>query len=322
MGTPPPPAYAGPLGLAWSLLRTGQVRRAGAELDAVAREGALTGVQRALLGALRIDVQLATGDVTGAAETAARMPRAADEVTALARALGNGEVLAAFGDHAAALEHFSAAGEHPGHDGDMLRPWWVGAALAMVRTGRRHQGAALVRTRVEAAGGAPYALAQGLRALATAETNQNPIGVLRRARAMAGELGDLRLGAQLDADMAALMLLQPVAHPAAEAVGLLRAAERYATGEGLWPLHRRIARLLERSGEHALPLAEQTLARLTPAERRVARLAASGLTNRQIADALTVSAKGVEWHLSRVYRKLGIGSRAALAGLLDIRSAS
>jgi DNA-binding CsgD family transcriptional regulator len=118
------------------------------------------------------------------------------------------------------------------------------------------------------------------------------------------------------------MLLQPAAWPVAEAVGLLRGAERYAAREGLWPLHRRIARLLERSGEHARPLAGQTLARLTPAERRVARLAATGLTNRQIADALAVTVKGVEWHLSRVYRKLGIGSRAALAGLLDTRSAS
>jgi DNA-binding CsgD family transcriptional regulator len=322
MGTPPPPAYAGPLGLAWSLLRTGQVRRADAELDAVAHEGVPTDAQRALLGALRVDIRLATGDVTGAAETATRMAHGPDEVTALAAELGNGEVAAAYGDHAAALEHFLAAGQHPGHDEDLLRPWWVGAALAMVRTGRRHEGATLVRTQVEAATETPYALAQGLRALATAETGHDPIGVLRRARAIAADLDELRLGAQLDTDVAALMLLQPAAWPVGEAVGLLRGAERYAAREGLWPLHHRIARLLERSGEHARPLAGQTLARLTPAERRVARLAATGLTNRQIADALTVTVKGVEWHLSRVYRKLGIGSRAALAGLLDTRSAS
>lgn len=324
MGTPPPPAYAGPLGPAWSLLRSGQVRRADAELNALAGEVRLTHDQRALLGALRIDIRLATGDVTGAAKAAAGMPHRPDEVTevtALARALGNGEVAAAFGDHAVAMEHFLTAGVQPGPDEDMLRPWWVGAALAMVRVGRRHQGAALVRTRVEAAE-APYTLAQGLRALATAETGHDPVSVLRRARAVATELDDLRLGAQLDTDVAALMLLQPATHGAVEAIGLLRAAEGYAATEGLWPLHRRIARLLERSGERARPLAGQTLTRLTPAERRVARLAASGRTNRQIADALRVSVKGVEWHLSRVYRKLGIGSRAALAGLLDTRSAS
>jgi DNA-binding CsgD family transcriptional regulator len=51
---------------------------------------------------------------------------------------------------------------------------------------------------------------------------------------------------------------------------------------------------------------------LTAAERRVAELAAKGLTNRQVADALYVSPKTVEANLTRVYRKLGIASRAEL----------
>jgi DNA-binding CsgD family transcriptional regulator len=53
---------------------------------------------------------------------------------------------------------------------------------------------------------------------------------------------------------------------------------------------------------------------LTPTEERVARLAASGLTNREIAGTLHVSEKTVETNLSRVFRKLGISSRRALAG--------
>jgi DNA-binding CsgD family transcriptional regulator len=51
---------------------------------------------------------------------------------------------------------------------------------------------------------------------------------------------------------------------------------------------------------------------LTPTERRVAELTASGMTNRQVAGALFISAKTVEANLARVYRKLGIGSRAEL----------
>jgi DNA-binding CsgD family transcriptional regulator len=51
---------------------------------------------------------------------------------------------------------------------------------------------------------------------------------------------------------------------------------------------------------------------LTPSEERVARLAASGLTNRQIANSLQVSPKTVDTHLGRVYRKLDIRSRAEL----------
>ncbi len=51
---------------------------------------------------------------------------------------------------------------------------------------------------------------------------------------------------------------------------------------------------------------------LTPAEQRVADLAGSGLTNRQVAAALFISPKTVESSLARVYRKLEIRSRAEL----------
>ena len=51
---------------------------------------------------------------------------------------------------------------------------------------------------------------------------------------------------------------------------------------------------------------------LTAAERRVAELAASGMTNRDVAATLFISAKTVEATLARVYRKLGIRSRAEL----------
>jgi DNA-binding NarL/FixJ family response regulator len=51
---------------------------------------------------------------------------------------------------------------------------------------------------------------------------------------------------------------------------------------------------------------------LTPAEQRVAELAASGMTNRDVAVKLFISAKTVEATLARVYRKLGIRSRAEL----------
>lgn len=55
---------------------------------------------------------------------------------------------------------------------------------------------------------------------------------------------------------------------------------------------------------------------LTPAERPVAELAAWGLRNKDIADTLHLSVKTVETHLSRVYHKLGVSSRAELASRL------
>ena len=51
---------------------------------------------------------------------------------------------------------------------------------------------------------------------------------------------------------------------------------------------------------------------LTPSERRVAELAGSGMTNRDVAAALFISPKTVEANLARIYRKLGIKSRAEL----------
>jgi DNA-binding CsgD family transcriptional regulator len=55
---------------------------------------------------------------------------------------------------------------------------------------------------------------------------------------------------------------------------------------------------------------------LTPSEQRVAELAASGMTNRDVAAALFISPKTVEANLARVYRKLGIKTRAELGRLI------
>ncbi|WP_293240976.1 LuxR family transcriptional regulator [Mycolicibacterium sp.] len=56
---------------------------------------------------------------------------------------------------------------------------------------------------------------------------------------------------------------------------------------------------------------------LTPSELRVARLAAAGMTNKDIASALFISPKTVEHNLSSVYRKLAVRTRAELAGRND-----
>jgi DNA-binding CsgD family transcriptional regulator len=56
---------------------------------------------------------------------------------------------------------------------------------------------------------------------------------------------------------------------------------------------------------------------LTPAERRVAKLVAEGRTNREVAAALYLSERTIEGHLSRVYGKLGVRSRAQLARQLS-----
>ena len=52
---------------------------------------------------------------------------------------------------------------------------------------------------------------------------------------------------------------------------------------------------------------------LTRTERRIARLAAEGMRNGEIAAELALSEKTVEWNLTRIYRKLGVRSRTELA---------
>ncbi len=56
---------------------------------------------------------------------------------------------------------------------------------------------------------------------------------------------------------------------------------------------------------------------LTPAERHVVDLAAAGATNREIAEALVITRKTVEWHLKKVFVKLDISSRDQLAEVME-----
>jgi DNA-binding CsgD family transcriptional regulator len=69
---------------------------------------------------------------------------------------------------------------------------------------------------------------------------------------------------------------------------------------------------LEATGETARRRDASTLDELTPQERQIARLLAEGKTTREAAAAVFLSPKTVEYHLSHVYRKLGIRSRQEL----------
>ena len=92
---------------------------------------------------------------------------------------------------------------------------------------------------------------------------------------------------------------------------LARARDRFAgMGAGLWAV--RAAEELERAVSSRSANARE----LTPAERRVAALAAQGRKNREIAQAMFVSVATVEAHLTRIYRKLEIRSRSELTRLV------
>jgi len=70
---------------------------------------------------------------------------------------------------------------------------------------------------------------------------------------------------------------------------------------------------LEATGQHARKRTVDTWDHLTPQEAEVARLAALGSTNREIAARLFISPRTVEYHLGKAFRKLDATSRTQLA---------
>jgi DNA-binding CsgD family transcriptional regulator len=89
-------------------------------------------------------------------------------------------------------------------------------------------------------------------------------------------------------------------------------AEFERAGAPLWAARARSG--LVRTGRRAEDAA------LTETERRVAELAAAGLSNREVAAQVSVSVKTVESNLTRVYRKLGVRSRVGLSNALRAES--
>jgi DNA-binding CsgD family transcriptional regulator len=100
-----------------------------------------------------------------------------------------------------------------------------------------------------------------------------------------------------------------------EARGFLTRALEEASKRGAAALAQRAREELLASGARPRRTALRGIESLTPSELRVARLAADGLRNREIAEALFVTGKTVDYHLRHIYQKLG-GTRADLAAAL------
>jgi DNA-binding NarL/FixJ family response regulator len=98
-----------------------------------------------------------------------------------------------------------------------------------------------------------------------------------------------------------------------DARGQLRTAHDLFADFGMEAFAERARVELEATGEHARRRTVDTLGQLTPQEAQISRLVAQGNTNREIAAQLFISPSTVEYHLHKVFRKLGVKSRTQLA---------
>ena len=73
------------------------------------------------------------------------------------------------------------------------------------------------------------------------------------------------------------------------------------------------------TGEKVRKRTVETLNDLTPQEEQIARMARAGRTNPEIGAELYISARTVEWHLRKVFAKLGISTRRELRDVLPPR---
>jgi DNA-binding NarL/FixJ family response regulator len=97
----------------------------------------------------------------------------------------------------------------------------------------------------------------------------------------------------------------------------LRTAHELFTEFGVEAFAERARLELEATGERARKRTVETPDQLTPQETQIARLAAQGETNREIAARLFISASTVEYHLRKAFRKLDVKSRVQLEGRLS-----
>jgi DNA-binding CsgD family transcriptional regulator len=193
-----------------------------------------------------------------------------------------------------------------------------GAALALLRLGERERARELADTELGEARafGAPRALGIALRVAGLTRAGEpgldllgESVAVLRSSPAL---LERARSLAELGAALRRAGRRAAAREPLSEALDL-------AARCGARPLAAHAREELKATG--ARPRREWRIGveALTPSELRVARLAAEGKTNREIALALYVTPKTVERHLARAYSKLDIARRGELPVALEGR---
>lgn len=204
---------------------------------------------------------------------------------------------------------------HGWHNPSFLN-WRPEAALALHALGRIDEARTLVTDdlRLARQWGAPWALGKALRVTGLLTGGDTGVKLLQEAVSVLSTSPARLEYANALADSGAALRR---AGQRATARAPLRQALALATQCGADPLIKQVRSELAAAGGRFRRTDLTGPGALSPSERRVAELAASGRTNKQIAQQLFVTTKTVEVHLSAAYRKLGITTRAALAAALS-----
>lgn len=274
-----------------------------------------------LVGALT-----AQGNHTEAAAQLRRpVPRAMLESRfALPYLRASGRHCLAAGRPAEALQHFRQCGtlmRQWGLDFAWLVPWRNDMATAYLELGERRRAQALATVHLELIGGPERHPSGGvsLRVLAATGDAHRRVPLLRRAVTVARAGAD---NLELATALGELGRAHRAIGDADKAGPLLREAVRLAESCGSAVLVRRLRGDRNPPTAAPQPAVRATPGRvdaLSPAERRVAELAALGKRNREIADLLEITTSTVEQHLTRVYRKLAVARRGELRFVLAMR---
>jgi DNA-binding CsgD family transcriptional regulator/Tfp pilus assembly protein PilF len=232
---------------------------------------------------------------------------------------GRGALALAEGRWADALADFAEWGERwPVPTPIFYARWRSPAAIAAAQLGDRDRAVALAAEELELVRPFGSARADGMALAALGLATGGDEGVVSlRAAVERLETSDSRL--DLCRTLIDLGAAQRRANQRTEARASLERGLDMATRFGARRLARIAREELEVAGGRPRSPYLSGVESLTPGELRVARMAASGMTNREIAEALFVTVKAVQWHLRHVYQKLET-TRAGLAAALEAGS--
>ncbi len=308
---------------AWSRYRSGALF--GAEADAraflsLAGEPGWDLIRPMAVSAL-VDVLVERGELCAASAALAEWdagPRAPGACTAQPLRGSRARLWLAEGRPADALAELTAYGrweEEWGAANGIFVQWRSAAAIAHAALGETAKARALAREELQRTRrfGAPGAIGVSLGALGLLEGGERGIDLLREAVAHL-ERSEVRL----EHARALVQLGGAIRREGrrSEAREPLRVGLDLAERLGAAVLAETARQELLAAGARPRRPLLTGLDSLTPSERRVAEMAASGQSNRQIAQSLFLTVRTIEMHLSNAYRKLAIGSREELSAAL------